>query len=86
MNLKFYAGRAIDPRFDDPPESFTIRKILTAMFQETGKYPEVMWTWNPRYYANALRTKITYEAYPQSQDEVDALAARCRVGRVIYDP
>jgi hypothetical protein len=86
MNLKFYAGRAVDPRFDDPPESFAIRRILTTMFQETGKYPDVMWTWNPRYYASALKTKITYEAYPQSQDEVDALMARISPVRVIYDP
>ncbi|WP_298255829.1 hypothetical protein [Bradyrhizobium sp.] len=86
MNVGFYSGRAIDPLFDDPPESFTIRKILTGMFQETGKYPDVMWTWNPRYYANALRTKVTYEAYPQSQDEVDAMVARLHTDRVIYDP
>jgi hypothetical protein len=56
------------------------------MFQETGKYPEVMWTWNPRYYAGMLKTRIIYEAYPESQAEVDALAARSLAGRVIYDP
>jgi len=86
LNSKFYVGRAVDPLFDDPPESFTIRKVLRRMFEGTGRYPDVMWTWNPRYYASALRTKVTYEAYPQSQDEVDAMVARLHSSRVIYDP
>ena len=49
-------------------------------------YPEVMWTWNPRYHASAIKTKIFYEAYPESQSNVDALAARVRLRyRIIYD-
>lgn len=87
LNSKFYTGRTVDPLFDDPPESFAVRKILKGMFEGTGRYPDVLWTWNPRYYASLLKTKITYEAYPRSQDEVDALVARYLPGqRVIYDP
>lgn len=87
LNSKFYVGRTVDPLFDDPPESFTIRKILKGMFEGTGRYPDVLWTWNPRYYASAIRTKVVYEAYPQGQDEVDALVAKYLPGqRVIYDP
>jgi hypothetical protein len=56
------------------------------MFEGTGVLPDVAWTWNPRYYASALKTKIVYEAYPESQAEVDELAARFRLRRVIYDP
>jgi hypothetical protein len=86
LNFKFYADRVIDPQFENPPESFTIRKILRGMFEGTGRYPGVLWTWNPRYHASALKAKIIYEAYPQSQDEVDALMARFGGIRVIYDP
>jgi hypothetical protein len=86
LNFKFYEDRVIDPQFKNPPESFTIRKILKGMFEGTGRYPDVFWTWNPRYYASTLRAKVTYEAYPQNQDEVDALMARFSGGRVIYDP
>ena len=52
-----------------------------------GTYPDHMWTWNPRYSESAIRTKIVYEAYPENQSEVDAIAARLhlRYG-VIYDP
>jgi len=86
LNFEFYADRVIDPQFENPPESFTIRKILKGMFEGTGRYPDVLWTWNPRYYPSTLKAKITYEAYPQSQDEVDALMVRFGGVRVIYDP
>jgi hypothetical protein len=85
-NYIFYGVRTVDPLFDDPPESFTIRRKLRSMFEVTGGYPEVMWTWNPRYYASTLKTKIIYEAYPNSQDEVDAMASKLHLPRVIYDP
>ena len=86
LNHKFYGGRALDPLFDDPPESFTIRKILRSMFEGTGRYPEVLWTWNPRYHASTLKTQIVYEAYPNSQAEVDAMVSKLPLPRVIYDP
>jgi hypothetical protein len=83
----FFQTRVVDPSFKDPPESFTIRKILRNMFEGTGRYPDVVWTWNPRYYASTLKTKITYQAYPNSQDEVDALVSKLPYpGRVLYDP
>ena len=84
---EFYAARVVDPLFQHPPESFTMRKRLRSMFEGTGRYPDVAWTWNPRYYASSLKTKITYEAYPNSQAEVDVLALKLphRV-RVLYDP
>lgn len=86
LNYKFYGERAVDPLFDDPPESVTIRKILKGMFEDTGRYPDVLWTWNPRYYASTLKTKIVYEAYPSSQAEVDAMVSKLPLSRVIYDP
>lgn len=86
LNYKFYRGRTVDPLFDDPPESFTIRKILRGMFEGTGRYPDVFWTWNPRHYASTIKTKIVYEAYPESQAEVDAMASKLDLPRVIYDP
>jgi hypothetical protein len=57
------------------------------MFEGTGRYPDVSWTWHPRHYASTLKTKIVYEAYPNSQDEVDAMARKLRLPhRVLYDP
>jgi len=48
----------------------------------------LLWTWNPRYYAGAIKTKVVYDAYANSQDEVEAIAAAkvpIRV-RILYDP
>jgi hypothetical protein len=83
---RFYAERAIDPFFEFPPESFYIRKILRSLYSETGLYPDVAWTLNPRYYASLFKTKIYYEAYPGGQGEIDDIVARLHLRRVIYDP
>lgn len=83
----FYASRRVDPDFVSPPESFPIRNMLRRIFEATGTYPDVLWTWNPRYSAKALKTRIIYEAYPGSQAEFDALLSRFGLqGRVLYDP
>lgn len=82
----FYEPRAIARTFEDPPQSIIVRRILQNTFGGMGEYPpNLMWTWNPRYYAGQIKTEIIYEAYPESQDEVDALARRLGA-RVIYDP
>ena len=84
---RFYHGRFVGlPQ--QPPESVGIRKILKRKFDETGKYPDgTYWTWNPRYYASAIKAKIVYEAYPHSQDEVDGIVKRLGLAvSVIYDP
>jgi hypothetical protein len=85
---KFYKGRVFKPPFIEPPESIAVRRILKRKFDATGEYPaDVYWTWNPRYYASWIKTKVLYERYPQSQDEVDAILARIGLQlSVIYDP
>ena len=83
---QFFAKRAVAPPIEWPPESFTIRKTLRSMFEGAGVYPDVIWTWHPRYYSSLIKTKIIYEAYPESQGEVDALALKLGMGRVLYDP
>jgi hypothetical protein len=86
LSKSFYETRAIAPTFEDPPQSIVVRRILQNRFGERGEYPpNLMWTWNPRYYASQIKTKIVYEAYPESQDEVDTLARRLQL-RVVYDP
>jgi hypothetical protein len=82
----FYSERTLDPKFEYPPDSFYIRKILKSMYEETGVYPDVAWTWNPRYLQKTFKAKIYYEAYPEGQEEVDGMVARLRLRKVIYDP
>lgn len=83
----FYKTRLIDPYFEVPPQSAEIRKELLRLFLATGEYPDnLLWTWNPRYYARVIRTKVVYEAYPDSQETVNYLALGLGAIRVLYDP
>jgi hypothetical protein len=83
----FYAARGADPLAEWPPQSVFVRKVLGRKFKGTGTLPDYYWTWNPRYAARAIKTKIIYEAYPQTQDEIDAIAAQISLHTpVIYDP
>lgn len=86
LKKNFYGERNLS--FEEPPESVAVRRILKRRFDATGKYPDdVYWTWNPRYYTGAIKTKVLYEAYPQSQDDVDAIVARLGLPHaVIHDP
>ncbi len=86
LSNRFYFERVTDKTFEFPPESFTVRRILKNMFEGTGTYPDVAWTWNPRYYETKIRTKVVYEAYPESQDDVDEMVNRLPLRHVIYDP
>jgi hypothetical protein len=86
LNQWFFSTRAVSPLFEHPPQSAVVRRILRNKVAERGVYPRYLfWTWNPRYYASMVTTKVVYEAYPNSQHEVDEMAARLRI-RVIYDP
>jgi hypothetical protein len=83
---RFYAPRRVyrSPELNrDPPH---ITRLLWDMQNATGVYPDVWWTLNPRDLQKIFKTKIDYEAYPESQAEVDAMVARLHLKKVIYDP
>jgi hypothetical protein len=83
---RFFERRAIGHSFEPPPDSHYVRRIVRNLYAETGVFRDVAWTIHPRYYPVLFKTKILYEAYPQSQEEVDGMTARLRRGKVIYDP
>lgn len=84
---EFYRDRIVETAYTDPPESKFIRRELMNLYRSTGQYPLVLWTWNPRYQLSAVKTKLVYQHYPESQEEVDAIAERLGLKRrVIYDP
>jgi hypothetical protein len=85
--IQFYKERTVDPRFEAPPDSRYVRRIVTGLYEQTGAYHDIAWTLHPRYYPGLFKTKIFYEAYPESQDEVDDMLARLHLHlKVIYDP
>jgi hypothetical protein len=84
---RFFRERTIDPSFEWPPDSLYVRRQLKNLYRDTGLYPNVIWTLNPRYLQKTFKAKIFYERYPESQDEVDGMLAPLgwKIG-VIYDP
>jgi hypothetical protein len=84
---QFFKERTVDPSFETPPDSLYVRRIVSNLYAETGIYRDIGWTIHPRYYPRWFKSKIFYEAYPESQDEVDGILARLHLNfRVIYDP
>jgi hypothetical protein len=90
LSRQFFKERTLDPgRFGlgfEWPQSVHVRRALRNMLDATGGFPRAVWMWNPRFYNDLFKTKVSYEAYPESQAEVDELAARFGFRRVIYDP
>jgi hypothetical protein len=86
MRRNFHARRTIKGQIHDTPQSIYVRKALVWIYGTSGKYPELLWMWNPRYFKAALKTQVTYEAYPETQEEVDNLARRFGIGRILHDP
>ncbi|MGJ5102519.1 hypothetical protein ACQR2D_28970 [Bradyrhizobium sp. HKCCYLRH2057] len=88
---EFFKDRAVKPPLSLPTDSLYVRRIVRNLYAESGVFRDVMWTLHPRYYPSLFKTKITYEAYPESQDEVDDMVKRLglsagRSVKVIYDP
>jgi len=89
MRLAFMSLRRVNDDFEEPPESTFIRRALRKNidWKRATETSGLMWTWHPRYQQSSVKTKIVYERYPDSQEEVAALAERLRLrALVIYDP
>ncbi|GLH79333.1 hypothetical protein SSBR45G_42420 [Bradyrhizobium sp. SSBR45G] len=84
---RFLMERAIDPSSVAPPDSLYVRKRVTSLYGQTGVDSDILWTLNPRYFPRLYKASIAFEDYPQSQEEVDAIAARLGIKtKIIYDP
>jgi hypothetical protein len=89
MRLAFMSIRRVNEDFEEPPESTFIRRAIRKSidWKRATETSGLMWTWHPRYQQSSVKTKIVYERYPDSQEEVAALAERLRLrALVIYDP
>lgn len=84
---QYFRERAFDPSSVMPPDSIYVRKRVTSLYGETGLDRDILWTLNPRYYPHLFKANIIFEAYPQSQEEVDEAAVRLGFkATIIYDP
>jgi hypothetical protein len=84
---QFYKDRAVSATFEAPPDTRYVRKIISSIYAESAVFRDIAWTIHPRFYPSLFKTRIVYEAYPESQSEVDEMLARQHWNiRVIYDP
>ena len=82
----FFKQRGIDDRFIYHPQTVYTKKYYKLAINGVGGR-NIFWMWNPKNHENFFKTKITYEAYPPSQERVDEIIAGFRPSiRVIYDP
>ena len=86
MSSRFFTERDIDDLHVFTPQTAHTNKIVNlARKRNAGKNP--FWMWHPHNHGDYFKSRIVYESYPGSQEEVDALVARARLrDRVVYDP
>lgn len=84
---QFFVGKVVSPLFEEPPDSPYVRETLKRLYAETGVDRDIGWTIHPRYNPALFTPRIFYEAYPESQEDVDRTLTRLGLNfKVIYDP
>ena len=89
LQRDFFRMRGTDGAIVHAPQSHHTRKMLKLSAQLSGyRDRNVFWMWNPKHYRDRFKTRIVYETYPGSQEEVDEIMKRFHwsYSRVIYDP
>jgi hypothetical protein len=85
LQSDFFKKRG-DPAILFLTKSAYVSRRLTKLADNHGLYTnQLFWMWHPRYHDN-LTTKVTYESYPRGQDEVDEIARKFGLSKIIYDP
>jgi hypothetical protein len=83
----FFGKRNIDDRFARSPQTLYTKKMLDLILKGPVDKNIVFWMWHPKNHKDYFNIKITYESYPDSQEEVNKILTRARLPiRVIYDP
>jgi hypothetical protein len=85
--LTFYRKRGITDDFVQRPQSRYSRKIFAAMLREAYDKTRIFWMWHPENFGPDFKSRIAFQSFPSSQDDVDKLLRRLRLPiRVVYDP
>ena len=83
----FFQQRGISDNHLYEPQPVDIRKRFYLNIKQGGEGRGVFWMWHPRNYGDYFKIPITYEAYPDSQEEVDRILANAGLRlQVFYDP
>lgn len=88
LSQRFFRERGIGDRHIYQPQTPYTKKFVDVAIKQVANKRRAFWMWNPRNYGDYFKSLIAFEAYPDSQDEVDEILARSGLGwvRVFYDP
>jgi hypothetical protein len=83
----FFKQRGLEARHIHAPQTAYTKKMVHFFAKQEWDKRKISWMWNPKNHGDYFKNRITYEAYPESQAEVDEILARERMtARMIYDP
>jgi hypothetical protein len=86
LSAAFFRQRGIDDRHIYRAPTWHTRQIVELAMRQHANKRNILWMWHPHNHKDHFRSRISYEAYPQSQEEVDRLMAALRPPvRVFYD-
>jgi hypothetical protein len=87
LSEAFFKQRGIKDRHIYKPQTPYTKKMVDMAVREATDKRKIFWMWNPQNYGDYFKSIITYESYPSSQDDVDDIVTRLRLGaRIFYDP
>ena len=83
----FFRERELDDRHIYQPQTHYTKKTVRFASMEGIDKRTIFWMWNPQNYRDYFKSRVSFDSYPRSQDEVDSIIARFRLGiRVVFDP
>jgi len=83
----FFKERKQDTGHIHEPQTHHTQKMVRFALKEEIDKRRVYWMWNPKNYGDHFKSRVIFDSYPQSQDEVDSIASRLQLGiRIVFDP
>jgi hypothetical protein len=83
----FYQRRDIKEDFVKQPQTPYGRQMVRALMRDSANKRSIYWTWHPENFGTYFKSKITFLAFPASQEEVDRRLRQLRLPmRAVYDP
>src|SRR5262245_20119738 len=86
MSSRFFTERDTPDLHVFTPQTAHTNKVVNQVRKRSGG-KDPFWMWHPHNHGDYFKSRVAYEAYPGSQEEVDSLIARSKLrDRVVYDP
>jgi hypothetical protein len=83
----FFRERELEYGYTYQPQTHHTKKMVRLASMDGRDKTNVFWMWNPQNYGDYFKSRVSFDSYPKSQDEVDDIIARFQLGiRIVFDP